>query len=393
MISCPACDGSLTDFEAEPGAHLQLCSGCRGMLVAPATLAHLVGNLDWHELTEPRGALGGVGACAGCGINSWQSRALRGSTGAGLASCTSCGSTWLVAGELQRLRRAVTHARARAALPSEPRAVPEPVLRASDDPLPPPAAPDPARPFGRIDFDRGLGNVLALPGALTLALLFCATDIGRFLGALVGMPFHELGHAVASWLGSRFAVPLPFFTIWSTEQSVLFGGLVAGLVGWFGFHSWREHSRFGVSLAAIVLAAQLGISWIASPHASEMIQILGGALGEIALGGLVLAAFHFPLPDRLRWDFWRWPALLPAAICFAHALLLWTRALEDTSQIPWGSAVGSEADGDMNRLVRDHGWTARTLVTFYFSASVVALLGLGAAYGVALRRRWVALRA
>jgi hypothetical protein len=361
------------------------------MLVAPATLAHLVGALDWDELTEGRGTLGGVGPCARCGLNCWQSRALRGSKRPGLALCASCGSAWLVAGELQRLRRAIVQSRARSALASEAIGGP-PASPAANGDVPPASSPPPARPFHRIDFDRGVGNVLALPIALTLALLFCTTEVGRFLGALVGMPFHELGHAVASWLGSRFAVPLPFFTIWSNEQSVLFGALVAGLLGWFGYHSWRERSRFGVLLAATLLATQVSISWIGSPRSSEMIQILGGALGEIVLGALLLAGFHFPLPDRLRWDFWRWPALLPASICFAQALLLWTRALGDTSQIPWGSAVGSEADGDMNRLVRDHGWTARTLVTFYLSASALAVLGLAGAYAVALRRRRISLR-
>ena len=127
-----------------------------------------------------------------------------------------------------------------------------------------------------------------------------AGDGCRFLGALVGMPFHELGHAIASWLGSRIAVPLPFFTIWLLDQSWFFGALVSAVILWFGYHSWREQSRFGLIVACMVLVAQGVVSWVVSTERSAEIQLLGGALGEIILGAGLLAAFHFPLPDRLR---------------------------------------------------------------------------------------------
>jgi hypothetical protein len=206
------------------------------------------------------------------------------------------------------------------------------------------------------------------------------------LASLLGMPFHELGHALASWLGSRFAVPLPFFTVWSNEQSLPFGLALAALLGWFGFYSLREGRRFGLVLAAALLTAQLWLSCFVSARASLMFQILGGALGEIVLGALVLAAFHFPLPDRLRWDFWRWPALLPGAVCFGQAVLTWLAAARDARRIPWGSAIGDESDGDMNRLVRDFGWSAAELARFYLGAACLALLLIGAAYALALGR-------
>jgi hypothetical protein len=100
----------------------------------------------------------------------------------------------------------------------------------------------------------------------------------------------------------------------------------------------------------------------------------------------LLAAFHFPLPDRLRWDFWRWPALLPGSVCFTHALLLWARAAGDASQLPWGAAIGDDSDGDINRLVRDFGWSAAALASFYLKAGGVSALGLVGAYAFALRR-------
>jgi hypothetical protein len=241
-------------------------------------------------------------------------------------------------------------------------------------------------PFEPISFDEGIGNRLGAPLALAFGFAFCATRTGQFFGSLMSMPFHELGHALASWLSSRFALPLPFFTVWSNDQSLPFGLALGGVLGWFGFHSWREGRRFGLVVAGALLAAQLWLSCFVSARASLMCQILGGGLGEIVLGGLVLVAFHFPLPARLRWDFWRWPALLPGGVCFGHAALTWVAAARDHRRIPWGSAIGDESDGDMNRLVQGFGWSAPELARFYLGAACVSALVIGAAYVLALGR-------
>jgi hypothetical protein len=60
--------------------------------------------------------------------------------------------------------------------------------------------------------------------------------------------------------------------------------------------------------------------------------------------------------------------------------------MHDPSAIPWGAALGDEADGDMNRLVRDFGWSTAELVSFYLKAGVLSALGLAAAYALAWRR-------
>jgi hypothetical protein len=241
-------------------------------------------------------------------------------------------------------------------------------------------------PFEPISFDGGAGNRLGAPLALAFGFAFGATSAGQFFGSLVSMPFHELGHALASWLGSRFAVPLPFFTVWSNDRSLLFGLALAGLIAWFGFRSLRERRRFGLVVAGALLGAQLWLSCFVSARASLMCQILGGALGEIVLGGLVLVAFHFPLPARLRWDFWRWPALLPGGVCFGHAALTWLAAARDARRVPWGSAIGDESEGDMNRLVNAFGWNAAGLARFYLTAACLTALVIGAAYVLALGR-------
>lgn len=412
MVACPACAHSpLVEFDVEGGANAELCGRCKGMLLDGPVLVQLAGGSDVDALLatlgEPRAEPVHLGSCLRCNTQNWQGHARRGQPRAGVSLCGTCGMAWLEAGELEPLRAGLLaekrKLRALSLVPAADTAAdavfeaPELDLDASipsndiSSSAPSSGAPSvrslsEAAPFDRVSFDEGLANRLGAPVMLLVGLLVCASPGGRFLASLVGMPFHEVGHALTSWLSSRFAVPLPFFTVWHEEQSVLFGVLVALVLAAFGLRSWHERSRFGTALASALLLLQLGMSWLVPSHLTLMLQILGGALGEIVLGALVLVAFHHPLPDRLRWDFWRWPALLPGALCFANAFLLWSRAASDPTQIPWGSAIGDESDGDMNRLVRDFGWTARGLAAFYLKASWVALLALAATQGLAWRR-------
>jgi hypothetical protein len=411
MSECPACcTEPLVELWVAEAARVELCRACKGMLLDEEVLARLADGASLEASTEPSAGNLALRACLRCNTDSWQARAVPGVQHPGSYACGVCGMLWLLPGELDRLRALWLAERRRARLlaraggdsessdarasslsstPATPaaaalapevgRLVPTPL----DDSGPPTAA---LEPFDRVSFERGTANWLAAPVALVLALLFCSTAAGRFFGALISMPFHELGHALTSWLSSRFAVPLPFFTVWHAEQSVLFGLLVAGTITAFGARSWLERRRFGVLLALVLLIAQVGMSWLVPARLTSMLQILGGALGEIVLGALVLVAFHFPLPDRLRWDFWRWPALAPGSICLAHALLLWARAVRDVRHVPWGAAIGNESDGDMNRLVDVFGWRASELASFYLKAAVLSVLFLVVAQAWAWQR-------
>jgi Zn-finger nucleic acid-binding protein/MFS family permease len=394
-VGCPACaHSSLVEFEAREDVRVEFCQGCKGMLMDELALQQLAGTSDIEAVSDPDGVDGGLRPCLRCNTANWRRRVLQRGERSGLGLCGTCGMVWLEAGELERLRQRLSLERRRAralasrvgvthSLPAPPSSAPLAGV--------PPAAPSVAKEFeddaDRISFDRGVGNRIGVPLMLTLSALFCSNPIGQFLAGLIGMPFHELGHALTSWLSSRVAVPLPFFTIWQNDQSLLFGLAVAGLLGWFGHHSWREKRRFGVVVAGTLLATQVCMSWLVPTRFTLMLQIMGGTLGELVLAALLLAAFHFPLPDRLRWDFWRWLVLIPAAVCFGHALLVWIAALDDPSSIPWGAAIGDESDGDMNRLVRDFGWRAEELVSFYLRAGVLSALGMAGAYGLAWHRQ------
>ncbi|MGB8223447.1 MAG: hypothetical protein WCF10_12760, partial [Polyangiales bacterium] len=150
--------------------------------------------------------------------------------------------------------------------------------------------------------------------------------------------------------------------------------------------TYREKNWFMLCSTLVVVLAWTVLTFFVPTSRTLMWQILAGALGELVFGAFLLVAFHFPLPDRFRWDFWRWVALIPAALCFTHAILLWRTVSSDVSQMPWGSAVGSQSDGDMNRLVQQFGWGANDLAHFYRNAGYLGLAALAVAYGYALYR-------
>ncbi len=351
---------------------------CRGLFLDRNEIRQLVGRGSLAKATEivPVSLGEEMGMrCPKCVDPAMQPLQVKGAPDAESWQCRSCGGLWLGDGAFFELSRAL-----RTALPL-PRVV-APLAASHATPV----FEGSGLTHSRSQYDQGMENLIAVPLVMLLSWLFASTGFGRLLASLVGMPFHEVGHAAASWLSSRIAVPLPFFTFWYDDQSVFMGLLVASVLGWLMFHTYREKNWFMLCSASLMFVAWAVITFLVPPWRTLMWQILAGVLGEIFFGGFLLIAFHFALPDRLRWDFWRWIALIPAALCFTHALMLWRTVSADASQMPWGSAIGSESDGDMNRLVQHFGWGTNELADFYLSTAHLALAALVVAYAYAAYR-------
>jgi len=362
----------LSGYEASPGVQVELCTHCRGLFLDRHEIRELVGAGSLGKATEvvPVSLGDEIGMrCPKCVDPAMQPLQVKGAEDAESWQCRRCGGLWLGDGAFFALARALQTSRRPVRFVTAPAPSAAPITRDG-----------PHLEHSRSRHDRGVGNLVGVPVALLSSWLLCSTSLGRLLASLVGMPFHELGHAAASWLSSRIAIPLPFFTYWFDDQSVLMGLLVVGALGWLMWHTYRENNRFMLGVAGAVLAAWAIATFLISPTTTLMWQILAGALGELVFGGFLLVAFHFPLPDRFRWDFWRWLAIIPAGLCFVHAALLWRTVSADVSQMPWGSAVGADSDGDMNRLVQQFGWSANDLADFYLAVAYACLAAVAAAY-------------
>ena len=368
----------LSEYEASPGVAVELCAQCRGLFLDRHEIRQLVGGGSLAKATEvvPVSLGDEMGMqCPKCVDPAMQPLRVKGADDVGSWQCRECGGLWLGDGAFFHLAAAL-----RTSLPVPRILAP---LVASD----PPSRSKGARlTHSRSQYDAGLENLIAVPLVLLLSFLFCTTGFGRLLASLVGMPFHELGHAAASWLSSRIAIPLPFFTFWFDDQSVLMGMVVASVLGWLLFHTYREKNWFMFASASVVTLCWAVATFLIPPTRTLMWQILSGALGEIVFGAFILVGFHFALPDRLRWDFWRWIALIPAGLCFTQATMLWRTVSADVSQMPWGSAVGAESDGDMNRLVQQFHWSANDLADFYLNVANLGLIALAIAYTYSAHR-------
>lgn len=368
----------LSQFEASPGVQVELCAQCRGLFLDRHEIRQLVGSGSLAKATEivPVSLGDEIGMrCPKCVDPAMQPLRVKGAGDVASWQCRECGGLWLGDGAFFHLSRALSNS-----LPA-PRILAPLVASAT-----PPAKKGSRLTHSRSQYDQGFENLIAVPLVLVLSFLVCSTRFGRLLASLVGMPFHELGHAAASWLSSRIAIPLPFFTFWFDDQSVLMGGIVASVLGWLLFHTYREKNWFMFASASVVTLAWAVATFIIDPRRTLMWQILSGALGEVVFGSFLLVAFHFALPDRLRWDFWRWIALVPAALCFTQATMLWRTVASDVSQMPWGSAIGAESDGDMNRLVQQFHWNANDLAAVYLNAAYLGLTALAITYAYSTYR-------
>jgi len=370
----------LEDYEAMPGVVVELCPHCRGVFLDRDEIRKLVGRGSLADATEVVPLMLGEEVtmrCPTCVDPAMQPLGLKAPETGDLWQCRDCGGSWLPEGAFFALARALSTKRKSAA---------EDLTRDRAEGTAQ-GAQSQRMAHSRSSFDVGLENLIGVPLVLLLSYLFSATLLGRMLASLVGMPFHELGHAAASWLSSRIAVPLPFFTVWFDDQSVLMGLVVASGLMWLGYHAYRERNRFALATAVVLLVIQAAFTLALPARLTLMWQILSGALGELLFGAFLLVAFHFPLPDRLRWDFWRWVAIIPGALCFTHAMRLWRTVVSDVSQMPWGSAIGNDSDGDMNRLVQQFDWGANELAEFYLHTGYLCIAAIAIAYVYAIWRQ------
>ncbi|HEX6244145.1 MAG TPA: hypothetical protein VFZ61_24685 [Polyangiales bacterium] len=235
--------------------------------------------------------------------------------------------------------------------------------------------------------DGPLLTLLAQPLALGFAWLFTLSFFGKLLAMLAQIQFHELGHALPAWLSSRAALPLPFgFTFWREQPSLVTGVCFAFLAGVLIYRGYVEERRGALLIGGSALAGWVTLTWLVSVETSRMLILAGGFVAELVLPALALVAFHLRLPDRLRWDFFRFLVLPIAACAFVGALRLWLGIAHGGATLPMGSFLPGDGAGDFDRLISEHGFSQARIIRIGTTSARLSVLGLGVSYVLLVAR-------
>ena len=199
------------------------------------------------------------------------------------------------------------------------------------------------------------------------------------------MVVHELGHCLASIMAGIPAVAFFFasFALSSTPSIPLLLGLLA--VGAFCIRICFLKGAFG-SLTILGILALIHIFFLFNPDLSEQFSILGGIGGEfvIPLVAFIIMIEFVPYP-RAR------SIIILGISCFVfwRSLIAWGLAATKLGPIPYPrDSTGSVAlfqdpflagtgapVGDIDKLLRLHGWEEPGIASMYLGLGLICLSG------------------
>lgn len=224
-------------------------------------------------------------------------------------------------------------------------------------------------------FDNRYINRAALPIAFAIAILAQILVFPRFLLIGIQIWIHEFGHATVAWLAGHAATPLPFgWTNISEDRSPIVYICVLLLMLILFRSGWREQKKSAMVMAVVIAIVQFYMTWLMPEHTYDTLISFGGVGGEFYLSTLLIVCFYFPLPDKFRWDFWRYLFLLFATYTFTASFSMWHNIKTGAAEIPWGTMLGGQGDagGDMNNL-SSMGWSDAQIVNTYSQLGNVCL--------------------
>jgi hypothetical protein len=212
--------------------------------------------------------------------------------------------------------------------------------------------------------DRSLGLAIAVPAGAALVWVLHHSERFRYLQQMtVGMILHELGHAVASWLGGILAIPLPLLTLSGGGRSSFGFALGVSLVAFMFWKGWRAGQPAWMVFASIATVAMVLIARFSDDERSDLIAA-SGIGGEFVLGALFIAGAFYRLSSKASWNTQRYVLLTFGLLVLVPAWLRWVDIGRGLAPLPLGSAIGGEDVGDMNTLL-DVGYSDRTIIDGY----------------------------
>jgi len=228
--------------------------------------------------------------------------------------------------------------------------------------------------------------VAAIPSMLLLALVFhfLAPGLQRIM---LGMPIHELGHAVSAWFTGFWAIPTLWKTIIPEERGVVAPVLLAGAIGWMMFSAWRAGKTYLVVLGVVLLVVQaLGTFGMREDKAVALYTFGGDGIGMV-LATALMASFFFGKRSQLYQGSLRWGFLAIGAAAYVDMFATWLAALRDRNSIPIGEIEGVGLS-DAARLLGEHMWDERALVQRFVTVGVLCLVALALVYAWGVRLAW-----
>jgi Zn-finger nucleic acid-binding protein len=381
--TCPHCQTSMRPFDPEPNFEIDQCPNCRGIWLENGELARYCGtqsDLPTDEMIASGRQLDRI--CTACQPETpMNTLRFHPRFPIEIDRCQKCFGIFLDFQELPKIKSAWT------ALASEN--------------LRPITSESPHLHHTRFPFDSPLINRWSLPLALGFGLVLQVSSFAQMLiHSFVLMNFHELGHSCALWLSSIFNIPLSVFVPLAGEtrsigsSSGLIYSLIAILIGLWIRKSVRAGLRWATGLGVLVFILSTYLTWIASEPTRNFWITFGGPAGELILSTLVMMAFYHPILDRLRWDFFRFPALLFAALTLTQSTLFWIKVKSGALALPLGTFLGGPDDtnNDFNRLITEHGWSLQALPNRFLNLAIFCWIGVGVYYLINLVRKGHAAR-
>jgi hypothetical protein len=231
----------------------------------------------------------------------------------------------------------------------------------------------------------------AIPAMLVLGVLFHLVTPGLQRIAL-GMPVHEMGHAVSAWFTGFWAIPTLWKTIIPEERSLVASLLLAGAIGWMMFAAFRAEKTYLVVLGALLLLLQaIGTFGLREDRAVAFYTFGGDGMGMV-LATALMCTFFFGKRSQLYRGSLRWGFLAIGAAAFTDMFATWLAALRDPLAIPIGEIEGVGLS-DAARLLGEHLWDQHALVHRFVGVGVACLVVLALVYAWGVRLAWKKARA
>jgi len=198
--------------------------------------------------------------------------------------------------------------------------------------------------------------VAAIPAALALALAFHVLTPG-LQRVFLGMPVHELGHAVSAWF-------------------------CYGM-----YRAYLAEKLHLVALGGALLVVQGIGTLVIQERTAEMLFTFGGDGMGMVLAAALMATFFFGKRSQLYKGWLRWGFLMIGAAAFTDMFATWWAAQSDSGAIPFGEIEGVGLSDPM-KLVEEHGWSTKVMVRRYVMVGLLCLLGLAVIYAWGVRHAW-----